>query len=88
MHTRAQQTSTEPQNGLPNKTMATWWVAIAGRRPLTRQVHYTRLVATIDTLQSTVTTNTWLRRLIASKITQAKAYILVIHAEGKNAHSV
>jgi hypothetical protein len=64
----------------PSKT-ATITVAVAGRRPRERQVHYTHLVDAIERLSTVTTTNKWLKRLVAFKLQQATAYVIVINAE-------
>jgi hypothetical protein len=64
----------------PSET-ATITVAVAGRRPRERQVHYTRLVAAIEHLSEITTSNKWLKRLVNAKLAQAHAYVLVINVE-------
>ena len=66
----------------PDSTTATITVAVAGRRPRERHVEYSRLIDAIDRLKEVETTNKWLKRLVAAKLAQAQAYVLVIHMEG------
>jgi hypothetical protein len=84
----AKPTSSDAQNDALQNTTATIEIAVAGRRPHARRVNYTRLVAAIDALESTATTNKWLKRLIANKLTQARACALVIHAEVRDARAL
>jgi hypothetical protein len=79
----------QPIGDALQNTTATIEIAVAGRRPQhARRVNYTRLVAAIDALESTTTTNKWLKRLIANKLTQARACALVIHAEVRDARAL
>jgi len=66
---------------LTDSKTATITVAVAGRRPRERHLEYTRLVDAIGTLSSVTTTNKWLKRLVAFKLQQATAYVIVINAE-------
>jgi hypothetical protein len=79
--TSAKQTSSNPRNEPVQNTTATIEIAVAGRRPHTRRVEYTRLVAAVDTLQSIETPNKWLKRLVQVKLTHARAWLVVLTAE-------
>ena len=65
----------------PNSKTATITVAVAGRRPRKRHPEYTRLLDAIEHLNSITTPNKWLKRLLAIKLAQARAYVTIHNLE-------